>query len=192
MKNLKFKLMACASLLVASFAVNANGYSNVYVFGDSLSDNGNLHALDPSSTYGERFTNGPVAVEIVAAALGHTLTPSLHLAGGSGNNYAIAGAKAVDDDGDEGTFDINLPTQVNAFLASHSYSAPSDALYMLLIGGNDIRSAREIRSAAVFAATPEERQAIRKAANQSLTAAVASEQAQLLKLIAAGAKHILV
>ena len=193
MKLLKMKLVTCASLLAAAFTVNASDYSNVYVFGDSLSDNGNLRALAPEQTYGDRFTNGPVAVEIVAGALGHTLTPSYHLAGGTtGNNFAIAGAKAVDEDGDEATPDINLPTQVNAFLAINGGVAPSDALYIMLIGGNDIRAAREIRSTVVFAETAEERQAIRKAANQSLTAAVESEQAQLAKLIAAGATHIIV
>ncbi|MFT6264140.1 MAG: phospholipase/lecithinase/hemolysin [Oleiphilaceae bacterium] len=180
-------------MLVAAFTVNASDYSNVYVFGDSLSDNGNLSALAPDQTYGDRFTNGPVAVEIVAGALGHVLTPSYHLLGGTdGNNFAIAGAKAVDEDGNEATPDINLPTQVNAFLAINGGVAPSDALYIMLIGGNDIRAARTIRSAAVFASTPQERQAIRKAANESLNVAVASEQAQLLKLIAAGAHHILV
>jgi len=194
MKSLKFKkVMACASLVVAAFTASASDYSNVYVFGDSLSDNGNLHALAPESTYGERFTNGPVAVEIVAGALGFALTPSHHLLGGtSGNNFAIAGAKAIDDDNDESTPDINLPTQVNAFLAINGGVAPSDALYIMLIGGNDIRAAREIRSAAVFAATPAERQTIRQAANESLNTAVKSEQAQLLKLIAAGATNILV
>jgi len=193
MKLLKMKLVTCASLLAAAFTVNASDYSNVYVFGDSLSDNGNLRALAPEQTYGDRFTNGPVAVEIVAGALGHTLTPSYHLMGGTtGNNFAIAGAKAVDEDGDESTPDINLPTQVNAFLAINGGAAPSDALYIMLIGGNDIRAAREIRSTVVFAETAEERQAIRKAANQSLTNAVASEQAQLAKLIAAGATHIIV
>lgn len=192
MKSLKLKLAAAASLLVASFAASAQ-YSNVYVFGDSLSDNGNLNAIAPEQTYGERFTNGPVAVEVVAAALGHPLTPSLHLAGGTtGNNFAIAGAKAVDEDGDETTPDINLPTQVNAFLQINAGSAPSDALYIVLIGGNDIRAAREIRAGAVFAATPEERQAIRKAANESLKAAAEAEVAQIEKLIAAGAQNILV
>ncbi len=192
MKQFNIKhVFTFVALLAAS--VTASAYSNVYVFGDSLSDNGNLNALAPEQTYGERFTNGPVAVEIVAGALGLTLTPSYHLAGGtSGNNFAIAGAKAVDDDGDESTPDINLPTQVNAFLAINGGVAPSDALYIMLIGGNDIRAARAIRSAAVFAETAEERQAIRQAANDSLTTAVKSEQTQLLKLIAAGATNILV
>ena len=197
MKNIKLKLVIFVPLLVATFAVNAtgsfsNGYTNVYVFGDSLSDNGNLMALDPS--FRERFTNGPVLAEIVADAFGIALTPSNHLLEVSsfGNNYAIAGAKAVDDDGDETTPDINLPTQINSFLRIHGGVAPSDALYIVIIGGDDIRAARKIRTATVLAATREERQAIRQTAIDSLTLAVKSEQAQLRKLIAAGAVKIVV
>lgn len=193
MKKIGMKLATAASLLMAAFAVNAENYSNVYVFGDSLSDNGNLNAIAPDQTYGERFTNGPVAVEVVAAGLGFALTPSYHLAGGTtGNNFAIAGAKAVDEDGNEATPDINLPTQVNAFLQINGGVAPSDALYIVLIGGNDIRAAREIRAGVVFAANAQERQAIRKAANESIRNAVLSEIAQIQKLIAAGATNILV
>lgn len=191
MNSLKLKLVAFASLLVASFAANAN-YSNVYVFGDSLSDNGNLIQLDP--TVPERFTNGPVAVEIVAGALGVALTPSSHLTSlpPFGNNYAIAGAKAVDEDGDESTPDINLPTQVNAFLQAHAGAAPADALYIVLIGGNDIRAARELRAQGILAPTAEESEAARIAARESIRAAVESQQTQIEKLIAAGAQHILV
>ncbi len=194
MKNLKMLGVVFTSLVISVFAMHANAYTNIFVFGDSLSDNGNL-SMAPGAPAGtpSRFTNGPVAVEIVAGALGLALTPSDHLNGGfSGNNFAVAGAKAIDEDGNEQTPDINLPTQVNAFLQINGGQAPADALYVVLIGGNDIRAAREIRAATVFASTPEERQAIRQAANASLTAAVISEQAQIEKLIAAGARHILV
>lgn len=194
MKKLNFKLATVASLLILAFSVNAENYSNIYVFGDSLSDNGNLRAIAPGQTYGDRFSNGPVAAEVIAAGLGFTLTPSYHLIPGAptGNNFAIAGAKAVDEDGNEATPDINLPTQVNAFLQINSGVAPSDALYIVLIGGNDIRAAREIRAGVVFAADAVERQAIRQAANQSIKDAVLSEIAQISKLIAAGASNILV
>ena len=194
MKRIQIKIVALAALLFGSMSALASGYSNIYVFGDSLSDNGNL-SMAPGAPAGtpERFTNGAVAVEILAGALGLTLTPSDHLNGGfSGNNFAVAGAKAIDEDGDELTPDINLPTQINAFLQINGGTAPSDALYVVLIGGNDIRAAREIRSAAVFAETPEERQAIRQAARDSIKAAVEAEQAQVAKLIAAGAQSILV
>lgn len=193
MKKLSLKLATAASLLITAVTVNAQSYSNVYVFGDSLSDNGNLNAIAPEQTYGERFSNGPVAAEVLAAGLGVTLTPSYHLAGGtSGNNFAIAGAKAIDEDGNEATPDINLPTQVNSFLQINNGVAPSDALYLVLIGGNDIRAAREIRSGVIFANSAEERQAIRQAANESIRNAVLSQIAQVNKLIAAGASDILV
>jgi len=121
------------------------------------------------------------------------LTPSNHLLGGtSGNNFAIAGAKAIDEDGNEATPDINLPTQVNAFLQIQGGSAPSDALYIVLIGGNDIRAAREIRAQGMLADSPHERQAAREAARESIRTAVLSQQAQIAKLISAGAQHILV
>lgn len=190
MKSMKFKLITCLTLMVTALTVNATEYSNIYVFGDSLSDNGNLKALNPSVP--ERFTNGPVAVEVVANGLGMTLTPSKHLLGGlTGNNYAIAGAKAVDDDNNEATPDINLPTQVNAFLQIHGGSAPADALYIVLIGGNDIRAARQIRSDAIFASGATERAAI-NAATKSIADSVAAQSAQIRKLLNAGARHILV
>lgn len=190
MKSLKFKLITCVSLLLTALSVNATEYSNIYVFGDSLSDNGNLKALNPSVP--ERFTNGPVAVEVVAGALGMTLTPSKHLLGGlTGNNFAIAGAKAIDEDNNEATPDINLPTQVNAFLQIHGGSAPADALYIVLIGGNDIRAARQIRADALFSSAAEERAAI-VAAGKSISDAVNAQRNQISKLINAGARHILV
>jgi phospholipase/lecithinase/hemolysin len=194
MKKLSIKLAAFASLLVTALHVNAQEFSNIYVFGDSLSDNGNLRAIAPDQTYGDRFTNGPVAVEVLAAGLGFTLTPSLHLLQTPpfGNNYAVAGAKAVDEDGNEQTPDINLPTQVNAFLQINGGQAPSDALYIVLIGGNDIREAREIQAGEVFAANWWERLMINLEAGLSVKKAVDSQVAQIKKLINAGAQHILV
>lgn len=182
--------LTAAMLAISSFA---SAYSNVYVFGDSLSDNGNLNAIAPDQTYGERFSNGPLAVEVVAGALGFSLSPSLHLAGlNAGTNYAIAGAKAVDEDGNEATPDINLPTQVNAFLQANGGVSPSDALYIVLIGGNDIRDARSTFSASIFAETREERKAIRKAAKAQLKTAADEVVNQINKLIATGAQNILV
>jgi phospholipase/lecithinase/hemolysin len=194
MKKLSVKLAVVASMLIAALNVNAQEYSNIYVFGDSLSDNGNLRAIAPDQTYGDRFTNGPVAVEVLAAGLGFSLTPSLHLLQTPpfGNNYAVAGAKAVDEDGNEQTPDINLPTQVNAFLQINGGQAPADALYIVLIGGNDIREAREIQAGEVFAANWWERLMINIESGLSIKNAVDSQIAQIKKLINAGAQHILV
>jgi phospholipase/lecithinase/hemolysin len=195
MKRLNSKIIAFTTLFISAFSASAENYSNMYVFGDSLSDTGNLQAVTQDPAIPGRFTNGPVAAEVIANALGLTLTNSYHLLGGAlpfGNNYAIAGAKSVDEDGDESTPDINLPTQVNAFLQIHGGNAPADALYVILIGGNDIRAARGIRAAGLLANTQEERRAARQAANESLQAAVDSEKAQIMKLITSGAKHIMV
>ncbi|MBE9166826.1 SGNH/GDSL hydrolase family protein [Pleurocapsales cyanobacterium LEGE 06147] len=76
----------------------ANTFSKLYVFGDSLSDSGNLFnattyvqsfeeflevdipVIPPSPPYFEgRFSNGPVWVENLAEDLGLTLTPSTEL-----------------------------------------------------------------------------------------------------------------
>ena len=60
----------------------AGPYDAEYVFGDSLSDNGNLAAAlgtnfpDPPS-YHDSFTNGPVSVQLLAQSLGLSLNPSL-------------------------------------------------------------------------------------------------------------------
>jgi cholinesterase len=64
-------------LLTTTFTAKADSYSAVFAYGDSLSDNGNLFAAiayPPSPPYfNGRFSNGPVAVEQLAATLGAPL-----------------------------------------------------------------------------------------------------------------------
>jgi len=67
----------------------------LYAFGDSLSDSGNAYAITagvfpPSPPYAQRETNGPVAVEWLAAQLGIAFAPSVF----GGTNYAVAGASS--------------------------------------------------------------------------------------------------
>ncbi|QSP96367.1 SGNH/GDSL hydrolase family protein [Marinobacter salinisoli] len=164
-------------------------YSQIFVFGDSLSDNGNLKAFLQSPTLPERFTNGPVAMELVAAQLGLSLKPSFHLlppaavGGQYGNNYAVAGAIAIDEDGDESTFDINLPTQVNLFLALNGNYAPSDALYVVFIGGNDLFDIQDLLLTEGFNGPAK--------ALERLDEAARSVDSQIRKLASAGARHFL-
>lgn len=127
-------------LLCISFLAHAeNTYSKVYIFGDSLSDTGNLASVIgpfPAPYYQNRVSNGPLAVDILTAKLATNADASLHLLGlNNGKNYAVAGAKA------SGNEPIDLNTQILSFQANHGFIAPSDALYVILIGGNDIRSA---------------------------------------------------
>lgn len=74
-------------------AASAAPIGSVFVFGDSLSDGGNAYLTSggfypPSPPYAGRFSNGPTAVERMAALLGVSLQPSA----AGGTNYAIGGA----------------------------------------------------------------------------------------------------
>ena len=108
------------------------------MFGDSLSDVGNVYlatgGTEPASPYvnGE-FSNGPVWVQDLAARLGlPALSPSLI----GGTDYAFGGATT----GSSYTNNPQVPNlaqQVGAFFLAHA-SAPSDALYTFSIGANDL------------------------------------------------------
>lgn len=63
-------------LLAFTSIARAESFSSVIVYGDSLSDNGNLYAAigyPPAPYYNGRFSNGPVAVEQLAAKIGAPL-----------------------------------------------------------------------------------------------------------------------
>ncbi len=179
MQQLKHRFAFLAGLLLAvlASAVQAGQYSKVYIFGDSLSDQGNLASVTqpfPNPPFfGNRVSNGAVAVEVMAAMMGYTLEPSLHLVGPEqGTNYAVAGARSGTDEA------IDLNTQVNAFLLNHGGVAPEDALYVVFIGGNDVRAARD--------------EADFSAALDILGTAAAGVKANLSRLIGAGARHVMV
>lgn len=168
-----------AAAFCAAFVLPATAapYTAQYVFGDSLSDNGNLAAAlgttfaDPPFA-NNAFTNGPVAVELLANRLGLRADAARWTspagAGSAGTNYAVAGAKAGN------TAAIDLPFQVSAFLARSGGAAPSSALYTVFIGGNDVRNAA-LNNNPAFVAN-----------------GVASELANIGRLIAAGATDFLI
>jgi phospholipase/lecithinase/hemolysin len=110
----------------------------MYVFGDSLSDVGNVYLAtgggEPASPYvNGQFSNGPVWVQDLAARLGlPALTPSLT----GGNDYAFGHATT----GSTATANVDVPNleqQVGLFFSGHA-TAPSDALYTFSIGANDL------------------------------------------------------
>jgi cholinesterase len=114
-------------------------FSNLYVFGGPLEDNGNyasVHGDLPAPFYKNRFTNGLDAIDYLAAYLGFRLSPSLHRVGPvKGNNFASADALA------NGPESKDLQGQIAAFLDSKQGRADPDALYYVIIGGNDIINA---------------------------------------------------
>lgn len=134
------KILLISLVFCITFLAQADStYSKVYIFGDSLSDTGNLGSIVggiPSPYVNNRISNGPIAADTLAEKLGGSADASLHLIGlNAGHNYSVAGAKASTNEV------IDLNTQILSFQANHASIAPSDALYVVFIGGNDIRAA---------------------------------------------------
>ena len=160
----KIFLAASATALAISFAGSAQAQatkpSAIYVFGDSLSDRGNLadavgHHFPTPPFYHDSFTNGDTAVQVFAQRYGLAANASLFPTGfqdvyglgyTSGTNYAVAGATAgssIPTGGlpSQGYPGLNLGSQITAFLARVGGVIASDALVTVFIGGNDVRTA---------------------------------------------------
>ena len=145
-------LVALLSLSIAPGAL-AQDFNRVIVFGDSLSDSGNyfiaFHAIaqqpfapDPDAPYaigGHHFSNGATWAERLTMAL-HTPTsgdPAFR-SPGVFTNYAVGRSRARSGAPVFSTFDLN--TQVQQFLWDFG-RAPSDDLYIVWIGSNDLNDA---------------------------------------------------
>lgn len=133
--------LAALSLALATqgaFAALANPFSQLYFFGDSLSDNGNAFLYsggvvpDPADYVDGRFSNGPVAAEIMADALGLSLT-----------DFAVGGAKTGEDINGFDSYihpldGTGMQAQVAMFSALLGGSAADpNALYGVWGGPND-------------------------------------------------------
>lgn len=184
-------LLALA-LLAPNWATAQVAFERIVVFGTSLSDPGNAFALArrqstppyanldallvPDAPYargGHHFSNGATWIEQFARPLGlaASVRPALDGANVGASNYAVGGARARQD----GTsFDLSL--QVGSFLGDVGGVAPADALYVVEMGGNDIRDA--------LAAGP--------AGAVVIADALAAIGANIDALYAAGARHFLV
>jgi outer membrane lipase/esterase len=165
------KLASALALALGCTALAHAGnptFNNVVAFGDSLSDSGNLHSIEPGSQ--QRFTTNPgeVAVERVAQHYGFTLAPSTS----GGTDYAWGGARAATDLGPV----VSMQTQVDGYLAANGGHADPHTLYTAWIGANDL-----------FAAATDPA----NATTIGLTAANA-EVATIQKLHDAGARYIVV
>ena len=129
----------------------------IVVFGDSLSDSGNAFALTkeglvppdysldalliPGAPYargGHHLSNGHTWIEQLARSMGlaGSVRPAFQGSNSGATNYAVGAARAYEDGRN-----VNLSTQVSAFLQDVGGVAPSDALYVIQLGGNDVRDA---------------------------------------------------
>lgn len=142
---LKSAQMALAAMVLsATTAVAGPIFSDIVVFGDSLSDTGNTRANVPLGSletvatlagYGPngRFSNGNVWHEYLADGLGISAA-SRSSAGG--NNYAYGGARVDNATG----FSAGVLTQEVEYNAALGGATPdADALYIAWAGGNDMR-----------------------------------------------------
>ncbi len=171
------KLFALFFFLCLAGSASAQPFSAIWVFGGPLEDVGNYASVNggtlPPPFFNNRFSDGPLAIEILAGQLGFTLTPSLHRIGPpQGNDFASADALASGPDPKD------LQGQINAyFTLSHNLADPK-ALYYMIIGGNE-----------VIAATYEQNDAKSLAI---LKAAVASKKLAVERLVQAGAKNLFI
>ena len=130
--------------LVCTAPALAGPYSELIVFGDSLSDVGNVFqrtddfpfvaAIPVSPPYFDgRFSNGPVYSEQLATALG--LGPLTHSVAG-GTNYAHGNAMTSGTSGFPSLVIDDIDDQVDDFLSSGTVD--SDSLFVVFAGANDL------------------------------------------------------
>jgi phospholipase/lecithinase/hemolysin len=174
---------AAASAVPVAPTVASPGapYSALYVFGDSLSDTGNvslatLGLVPVSPPYADHsFSNGPVWAQDLAGSLGlPALQPSL----AGGTDFAYGGAET----GQTPIHTLN-PTDLPAQYAQFQTQVPSPqpgALYAMWIGSNDVL---DIANSSTL--TPDQQQA-------DVGAAVNNEVSVIDGLAARGAQNLLV
>lgn len=172
-------VLGAMALLLSGLCAAQSGYSGVVAFGDSLSDNGNYYRLvdrltplapqdgsPPLPYYYGRYSNGPVAVELLAAKLGVRL-----------QNFAVGGALSG-----TGHIDPRFPragvlAQVQDFVARRG-RLDDDALYVVWGGANDFLAANDLSD---------------PAAVQTLVATTIGNLSQAIGLLYfRGARHFLV
>ncbi|WP_081284707.1 autotransporter outer membrane beta-barrel domain-containing protein [Chromobacterium subtsugae] len=198
---MRSRLTALALATALALPAAANAYSNIYYFGDSLSDVGAFGGQSGlpagarwTTGYGPNWTNvlsGHFGLQSVANNPLNATTSS------SGNNYAQGGAVAqtyqaitqypntsgssgsVEQYGPGGTLLIQeLPQQTAAYLASTGGKADPNAVYSVWIGGNDVIAALGTASST--------------SGQQLLGASAQYTAASVQALVKAGAKNVIV
>jgi cholinesterase len=180
--SLGFAIAAAMLIMGCSDSPSYYKYSQVVVFGASLSDTGNVFEATGGKTpgpspyyFGGRWSNGPLWIENVAAEVGKTVTRS----SAGGTNFAYGGAKTCGIAGVDSAVP-DMCTQVGIFLGATGGKADSEALYVIdaaSVGNNMLAvlgSNGAIPNSAVTAAAP------------------ADTAAMMQKLYNAGARRFLV
>ena len=100
--------------------------------------------LIPSAPYakgGHHFSNGATWIEQFARSigLGGSVRPALATNNAAATNYAVGAARSYSDG-----INFNLTRQVDLFLVRSGGVASPHALYVIEMGGNDIRDAFQV------------------------------------------------
>lgn len=135
LRNAAAAALAVAAMGAVASAANAQTYNRLVVFGDSLSDNGNLYAVtggaQPLSPpyYQGRFSNGPVFTELLGFNAGR-YTAGAPVTGSV--NYAFGGART-----DAAAMPPGMRNQLAAYVAGGGTFGSGD-LVSILGGANNI------------------------------------------------------
>jgi phospholipase/lecithinase/hemolysin len=132
-------LIAIVGLAICVSHVVAGPFSNLVVFGDSLSDIGNIAQAPLINTPGPfytngRFSNGPVYAETLATGLGLPALVRSTVSGGT--DYAYGGAQTTGTAFPNNLFVQDVDDQVGKYLSSHTANAST--LYLIFAGANDL------------------------------------------------------
>ena len=133
-------LQTIVLLVAISSSLSAQAFTDLFVFGDSLSDTGNVQVfsegeIPPSTVYFEgRFSNGPVWIEYLATGLG---LPTPEASQRGGNNFAYGGAQT--GNGGSTIFHSvpNVGSQILAFMELGKTIDDTD-LVVVWAGHNDL------------------------------------------------------
>src|SRR6478752_2291276 len=136
------RFLAIAALVISATTLfdraSAGPFTNIVVFGDSLSDIGNVQQSFLTNTPGPyywngRFSNGPVYAETLATGLG---LPALTNSASGGTDYAYGGALTTGSPFPDSLVVKDVDDQVNQYTSSHNGTA--NTLYVVFAGANDL------------------------------------------------------
>ena len=150
LRNAAAAALAVAAVGAFASAASAQTYSRLVVFGDSLSDNGNLYAISGQPTsppyFQGRFSNGPVFTELLGFSAGR-YTAGAPVTGSV--NYAFGGART-----DNAALPPGMRNQLLAYTGGGGTFGAND-LVSVLGGANNL-----FQRLTQFASLPPAQQAV--------------------------------
>jgi phospholipase/lecithinase/hemolysin len=169
-RRILFFVILLVTVPVLDCTAVAASFGNLVVFGDSLSDIGNIAQApflnEPGPYYWNgRFSNGPVYAETLATGLG--LATLARSTASGGNDFAYGGAKTTGTSFPDNLFVQDIDDQVGKYLASRTANAST--LYAIFAGANDLLDGQT-----------------------NMSVPVSSLQSSINRLITAGAREFLV